>query len=185
MQVKNQTNICVLISLIIWVTVTLGHSQGAETIKRPVSARIEPKFNVEVGMEIGSVIVKYTDGSEETLTSEGNCMGPDVSPEGYVAWIVCELAEDGKSLELYNDVPVNSHLKICYGRKTVATLTAAKPFIENWRFAPDGQHVVIKSRAAHGVAFIELFALRNGRAESTVKAYEEHLPAWAEPFRDL
>jgi len=185
MRVKNLINISVLISLIIWVTVTPGGSQGAQTIKRPVSARIEPKFKVaESDEKIGNVIVKYIDGTEDTWTSEGNCKDPKVSADGHVGWIVCELAEDGKSLELLQGVPVGSHLRISYEGKTVATLAAVKPFIEDWGFTPDGQHVVVKSRASHGVAYIELFQLRNGPAETSVKAYEEHLPPWAEPFRD-
>jgi hypothetical protein len=130
------------------------------------------------------VIVKYANGTEDPWTLKGNCEDPKVSADGHVGWSVCELAEDGKSLKVYRGVVIGSHLKVCYKGKPVANLAAFKPFIEAWSFAPDGRHVVLKSRAAHGVAYIELFALRNGPAESRVKAYEEHFPAWTEPFRD-
>ena len=182
---KQVTNICVLLSLVIGATVSLGGNEGAERIKRPVSARIEPAFKPPESAEpIGNVIVKYADGSEDAWTLKGNCEDPKVSADGHVGWVVCELAEDGKSLKLYHGVAIGSHLKVYYRGKPVANLAAFKPFIEGWSFWSDGRHVVAKSRAAHGVAYIELFALRNGPAESRVKAYEAQLPAWAEPFRD-
>lgn len=182
---RHLTNVCGLLSLAVWATVTLGGNEGAEAIKRPASARIEPVFKLpESDEKIGNVIVEYADGTKDAWTLKGNCEDPKVSADGHVGWIVCELAEDGKSLKLYREVAIGSHLKVCYRGRTVANLAAFKPFIEDWNFAPDGRHVVVKSRAAHGVAYIELFGLGNGPAESRVKAYEEHLPAWAEPFRD-
>jgi hypothetical protein len=69
-------------------------------------------------------------------------------------------------------------------RKVIAKPRAAKPFIEEWAFSDDGRHAVVKSRAAHGPATIELFALHNGPAEASVTAFEENLPDWARSFRD-
>jgi hypothetical protein len=183
--VKNVIGLCVLLALVSGARVALGLNEGAERIKRPVSARIEPKFKApEPGERIGNVVVKYSDGTEDAWTLKGNCKDPKVSEDGHVGWIVCELAAGGKSLQLYDAVPIGSRLTICYQGGMVATLSPAAPFIEDWRFAPDGPHVVIKSRAAHGPATIERFALRSGPAEAAVKAYEEPLPAWAEPFRE-
>jgi hypothetical protein len=69
--------------------------------------------------------------------------------------------------------------------QVIAKLMSAKPFIEDWNFAGGGKRVVVKSRAAHGVALIELFEIRNGGAEDEVEAYREDLPGRAKPFRDL
>jgi hypothetical protein len=112
---ENLTRLCVLVALAVGATAALGRNDGAERIKRPVSARIKPKFKApEPEERIGNVIVKYNDGTEDAWTLSGNCKDPKVSKDGHVGWIVCELAEDGKSLQLYRAVPIGSHLRICY-----------------------------------------------------------------------
>jgi hypothetical protein len=161
-----------------------AQNQGAEKVKEPSQARIEPKHRSDPNFVVGDVIVTYTDGTTDSWTLKGNCMDPKVSPQGQVGWVLCELASDGKSLKLYGSVPIGSQLVVCDRGKVIAKLRAAKPFIEDWAFADDGRHVVVKSRAAHGPASIELFGLHNGPAEASVAAFEENLPDWAGPFRD-
>ena len=163
---------------------------GVEKGKRPVSARIEVTRNIPTStLEVGNVIVKYADGTEEKLTKEGNCIYPKVSPSGVVGWIVCSLLKDGKSLEMDPYLPLNGKLRICEKGTVLATVSTVCPYIEDWGFTKDGRHVVIKSREAHGMAEIQLFAFKNGPAKETVRAYripddDEPLPNWALPYKD-
>ncbi|MBV9491220.1 MAG: hypothetical protein JO069_16080 [Verrucomicrobia bacterium] len=161
-----------------------GQNENAELTKQPVKARIDPRHRFGSNDSVGDVIVTYSDGTADAWTRKGNCMDPKVSPQGYVGWIVCELTPNQKSVRLYNGIPIGSQLAICYRGKLIAKLASAKPFIEGWGFLEDGQHVVIKSRAAHGVAMIERFGLHNGPPEAAVVAYAANLPDWARPFRD-
>ena len=175
--------------VLLWILSGVPHrlaaqNEGAEKIKQPVAARIEPKHRTYPSFTVGDVIVTYRDGTTDAWTLKGNCMDPKVSHEGQVGWVVCELAADGKSLKLNGSVPIGSQVVVCYRGKVIAKLRAAKPFIEEWAFSDDGRHVVVKSRAAHGPATIELFGLHNAPAEASVAAFEEDLPDWALPFRD-
>jgi hypothetical protein len=162
----------------------VAQNEGAEKVKEPVQARIEPKHRTDPSFVVGDVIVTYRDGTTDFWTLKGNCMDPKVSAQGQVGWVLCEFAADGKSLKLNDNVPIGSQLVICYRGKVIAKLRAAKPFIEEWAFSDDDQHVIVKSRAAHGPASIELFGLHSGPAEASVAAFEQNLPDWARPFRD-
>jgi hypothetical protein len=176
-------------TLLLWflsgVTLQLvAQNEGAEKVKEPVQARIEPKHRTDPRFVVGDVIVTYKDGTKDPWTLRGNCMDPKVSHQGQVGWVVCELAADGKSLKLNGSVPIGNQVVVSYRGNVIAKLRAAKPFIEEWAFSDDGRHIVVKSRAAHGPAIIELFGLHNGPAEASVAAFEENLPDWAQPFRD-
>ena len=166
-----------------------GHA-GADKGRRPISARVEITRELPAStLEVGNVIVKYADGTEEKWTKEGNCFDPKVSPAGVVAWVVCTLQKDGKSLVMDPDLPLNGKLRICKNGAVLATVSAACPYIEDWGFTKDGRHVVIKSREAHGMAEIQLFALKNGPAGETWRAYripdeDAPLPKWALPYKD-
>jgi hypothetical protein len=160
-----------------------GHD-GAEKIKRPLSARIDITHKIETADPIGNVIVKYADGTEDKWTDKGNCSTPKISSSGMVGWIVYSLQKDGKSIEMYGELPINGKVSICEEGKVLATVSATKPFIEQWGFSQDNRHIVIKSRGAHGPATIQLFGLKDGPAEATVDAYSENLPEWARPYKD-
>lgn len=157
---------------------------GAEKLKQPVSARIETVHTSEANPPIGNVIVKYADGQEDAWTLKGNCSTPKVSPQGVVGWIVYSLKPDGKTLEMYRELAVNGKLTLCEKGKVLTTISSEKAFIENWGFAADGRHFVVKSRGAHGPATIQLFGFKGGAAESSLPAYGDKLPEWARPYRD-
>ena len=53
---------------------------------------------------------------------------------------------------------VNKHLRVQRGKHLLFEAKSGKPFIEDWAFAEEG--VVVKSRAMHGPAWLELFSLR-------------------------
>jgi hypothetical protein len=161
-----------------------GQNKGAEKTKTPVHATIVRDRSLPPEYEIGNVIVTYSDGTTDIWTLKGNCAAPKVSTKGTVGWEVYKLNADGKTLARYNGLYINNHLNVCDHGKLVANLESAKGFIEDWDFTKDGEHLVIKSRGAHGPATIELFPVRNGPAADSVQAYEKNLPDWAKPFAD-
>jgi hypothetical protein len=161
-----------------------AQNEGAEKFKLPKRAAIVRNQSLRPEDEIGNVIVTYTDGTTDTWTLKGNCAEPKVSVKGVVGWEVYRLEENGKTLSRYNDLYINDHVVACDHGKVIATLQSAKGFIEAWDFTKDGEHLVIKSRGAHGPATIELFPLRNGPPEASVQAYEKDLPEWAAPYAD-
>ena len=81
-----------------------AQNEGAEKVKQPVKARIEPKHRTDPSFVVGDVIVTYTDSTTDSWTLKGNCMDPKVSQKGQVGWVLCELAADGKSLKLNGGV---------------------------------------------------------------------------------
>jgi hypothetical protein len=81
-------------------------------------------------------------------------------------------------------VPIGSRLILRNPSGVLLTIPAGKPIIEAWGFAPDGLHVVVKSRALHGPAVIERFLMKDGSKDATCSAYESHLSAWALPYSD-
>jgi hypothetical protein len=72
------------------------------------------------------------------------------------------------------------------GSRTVAVCKTASPSIEQTRFIDEQNQIVVKSRANHGPATVELFSAHTGRLEGTVKAFElkNGGPNWAEGMAD-
>ena len=161
-----------------------AEDEAAEKIKRPLSTRIDVIHKIDTADPIGNVIVKYADGTEDKWTDKGNCSTPKVSSSGMVGWIVYSLQKDGKSIEMYGELPINGKVSISEKGKVLATVSTTKPFIEQWGFSEDGRYIVVKSRGAHGPATIQLFAVKDGPAEAAVDAYSENLPEWARPYKD-
>jgi hypothetical protein len=170
--------------LLLLASFLYGQNEGAETTKAPVTAAIARNKSLPAKLRIGNVVVTYSDGTSDSWTLKGNCAEPKVSTQGVVGWEVYRLGANGKTLASYNGLFINDHLNLCLHGKLVASLQPAKAFIEGWDFTKEGEHVVIKSRGAHGPATIDLFSIRNGPAAESVQAYEKNLPAWAAPFAD-
>jgi hypothetical protein len=166
------------------VTLLAGQNEGAEKTKLPLRASIVRNDSLAAEYQIGNVVVTYADGTTDTWTLKGNCAEAKVSTKGIVGWEVYKLSSDGRTFERYNGLYMNDHLNVCDHGKVVANLKSAKGFIEGWDFTKDGEHLVIKSRGAHGPATIELFSLHTGLAMESVQAYDKNLPDWAEPFAD-
>ena len=162
-----------------------GQMKGAEKTKLPVRAAILRNKSLPPTYEIGNVIVTYSDGTTDIWTLKGNCAEPKISPKGAVGWEVYKLKPEEKTLASYNGLYINDRLNVCDHGKIVANFQSAKGFIEGWDFTKDGEHLVIKSRGAHGPATIELFSLGDGLAAQSVQAYEKNLPDWAAPFADV
>ena len=48
----------------------------------------------------------------------------------------------------------------------------------------DGKRFVVKSRALHGQATVELMETETGQVVEVVKASADKLPAWAAPYHE-
>lgn len=61
-------------------------------------------------------------------------------------------------------------------------LRTGLPFVEEWKFRSGGRELVVKSRARHGPALVELFEIASGRRKGKVFAYEvkDGRPPWAQ-----
>jgi hypothetical protein len=179
----NQGTITGFLLFLLSVTLLADQNEGAEKTKLPLRASIIRNDSLPAEYHIGNVAVTYADGTTDTWTLKGNCAEAKVSTQGSVGWEVYKLDSDGR-LDRYNGLYVNDHVSVCDHGKVVATFKSAKGFIEGWDFTKDGEHLVIKSRGAHGPATIELFSLHTGMATESVQAYDKHLPDWAVPFAD-
>ena len=120
----------------------------------------------------------------KNLTSSGTSQQPKGSPSGWIGWIDCSEEHHSERLRIVNGIPIGSHLILRNPSGVLLTIPAGKPIIEAWGFAPDGLHVVVKSRALHGPAVIERFLMKDGSKDATCSAYESHLSAWALPYSD-
>lgn len=72
-------------------------------------------------------------------------------------------------------------ISIMEGSKPVSFIIPAMPNIEETRFINEQNQIVVKSRASHGPATVQLFDSKTGRQEGKVMAYEiqNGQPAWA------
>jgi hypothetical protein len=180
----DQRTITGFLLFLLSATLLAGQNEGAEKTKLPLRVSIVRNDSLPAEYQIGNVVVTYSDGTTDAWTLKGNCAEAKVSTKGSVGWEVYKLNSDGRTLDSYNGLYINDHVSVCDHGKVVANLKSAKGFIEGWDFTKDGEHLVIKSRGAHGPASIELFSLHTGLAMESVQAYDKHLPDWAAPFAD-
>ena len=73
------------------------------------------------------------------------------------------------------------NVSIMEGDRPVSVCRTASPFVEETRFINEQEQIVVKSRARHGPATVQLFDTRNGAEQGRIMAYEirEGQPAWA------
>lgn len=125
--------------------------------------------------EVGDVSVTWADGRRERLTRGAHAEQAKLGPDGLIGWTWAK--------ERYTNLWVNEHLRVQRGKQLLFELKSGKPFIEDWAFITEG--LVVKSRATHGPAWIELFSLSTGKQTQIIKeAYGDDLPAWAKPYAD-
>ena len=175
-----------LLTLLLGIAPALADQTGAEAVKTPASATITGARTIAnwEGDPIGNVQVVYKDGTKDQWTLKGNASNPKVFADGTVGWVLSPLAEDGKTLDLYKNLPTFPRLRIVRAGKVLATLDAERPFIEDWGFSDAGTFVIIKSRGAHGPAFVQRFRISDGSAQGRTPAFGDDLPGWAEPYAD-
>jgi hypothetical protein len=72
-------------------------------------------------------------------------------------------------------------VSILEGNRPVSVCHTASPFIEETRFIKEQEQIVVKSRARHGPATVQLFDTRSGAEQGKIMAYEIRgdQPAWA------
>jgi hypothetical protein len=125
--------------------------------------------------DVGDVVVTWDDGRRERLTHDAHAQQAKLGPDGLIGWTWAK--------ERYTNLWVNEHLRVQRGKQLLFEVKSGKPFIEDWAFAAEG--LAVKSRAAHGPAWIELFSLSTGKQIQVIKAaYGDDLPPWAKPFAD-
>jgi hypothetical protein len=73
---------------------------------------------------------------------------------------------------------------MCLKGKVLCRVQAALGFVEEWNFTKDGKRFVVKSRALHGPATIELRETDTGKVVQSVQASDANVPAWAAPYRE-
>ena len=152
---------------------------GAEKTKVPVKATVVDA--VKWGTEsIGNIEVVYADGTRDRWTTKGSCGMPRVSADGTVGWTVFEAERPAKTAS-YNIRP-NGTIVLCRQGKVLFREQAAMGFIEEWDFLKDGKQFVVKSRALHGPATIELRETETGKVVAQVKTTTDECPDWAKPF---
>ena len=148
----------------------------------------------------GNVLVTLSDGKVIQLNNKKNALTPKLAHgylnNYYVGFVEVELGKDQKTLKKYDTLFINDIFIVykigdedpSFPTPIMAVFKSAKPFIEDWGFLAGGQYIVIKSRAAHGVAMIELFSigatLDKAAKLGEVEAYKDNLPDWAIPFAD-
>ena len=73
------------------------------------------------------------------------------------------------------------NVSIMEGNRPVSVCQTASPFVEETRFINEQEQIVVKSRAKHGPATVQLFDTRSGAEQGRIMAYEiqEGEPAWA------
>jgi len=120
------------------------------------------------------------------LTSGATAQLPEVNRTGWVGWIDCSSDDPAAGLRIVKGVPIGSRLILKSPFGSQVTIPTGKPIIEAWGFAPDGLHVVVKSRALHGPAIIERFLMKDGSKSGSTPAYESDAlpPAWAKQYLD-
>jgi len=101
-----------------------------------------------------------------------------------IGWIDCSEKDHPKRLLIVNGVPIGSRLILRNPAGSLLTIPSEKPVIEDWGFDPDGLHVVVKSRALHGPAVIELFVMKDGSISASTPAYGAAIPTWAHPYSE-
>ena len=154
---------------------------GAEKAKVPVKAAVVGgvKWNDQA---VGNIEVTYADGTRDRWTTKGNCGDPRVAADGTVGWTVYA-AERPAATASYNIRP-NGTVVMCRRGKVLCRVETLLGFAEEWGFADEGKRFVVKSRALHGPAKVELHETDTGKLVAEAEASAEKLPAWAEPYRE-
>jgi hypothetical protein len=160
------------------VETAMQNTPAPETTTPALSSPLALQIRHENGFpkDVGNVIALMPDGTTEMWTKMGGAMKARVGPEMLSGWTF------GKND--YKGTWVNSNLRVLKGQTVVANIEAEKPFIEEWRFMADAKTVVLKSRALHGAAVIELYDIGSGKKISRVDAFAPRMPEWAAPFSD-
>lgn len=77
-------------------------------------------------------------------------------------------------------------VRLIISGRTICSLRPAMPFVEKYKLVNSNQQIIIKSRANHGPATVELFNVSNGSLDDKVLAFaiKNGRPAWAKGWQD-
>jgi len=157
------------------------NQSGAEKVKLPVKASVvnAVKWNSEL---VGNIEVHYSDETKDRWTTKGSCGQPRVAADGTVGWTIFEPERPAQSAS-YNIRP-NHTLVMCRKGKIICRVESVMGFVDEWDFLKDGKHFVVKSRALHGPATVELMETETGKVVEAIKASADNLPDWAASYHD-
>ncbi len=137
----------------------------------------------------GNVHIVYSDGKDETVTKEGNCVsgdsttaqrvGPKVSPDCQtVGWLAGEHLNDDGEKSLYA-----TKLVLYRNGRVVRTIIPGR-FIRGWQFWSEGNQAIIYSGGGRGPGVYELYDIATGRAVAKCDdPLDENAPEWAKRLR--
>ena len=77
-------------------------------------------------------------------------------------------------------------VRVILDGRTLCRLRPAMPFVEKYKLVNNNQQIIIKSRAKHGPATVELFNISNGSLDEKVLAFaiKNGRPRWAKGWQD-
>jgi hypothetical protein len=133
----------------------------------------------------GNIRVTFSDGHSETLSSDGNCTSPHVSPNGDVGWVRVDKSKVdfvAKNREGEDNVIV----RFADGKRKEFTPNPAGRFVGDWDFADNGKSIVIQSSGYHGPRFYTKYELSTGTVTGEINQYipYDELPSWAKNVSD-
>lgn len=81
----------------------------------------------------------------------------------------------------YRVTPGNSKVTVTHDDGVVSVMKTKLPEIEEYDVSGDQSRIVVKSRAAHGPARVEMFDISSGERTDSIWAYEikNGQPSWA------
>jgi hypothetical protein len=92
-----------------------------------------------------------------------------------------------------NRQPAVPHVAVEQGRvrlirdgRTICSLRPAMPFVEKYKLVNNNEQIIIKSRAKHGPATVELYNISDGSLSDKVLAFaiKKGRPTWAKGWQD-
>jgi hypothetical protein len=138
----------------------------------PKSASIVPPQSGPA-WAMGNVRVEFADHHAELWTREGRAMMPAVSSTGLVGWAVVTM-DNELGMHLDNE------LRVCWPDGHHRDFPVEMPFIEKWKFSPDGSTVILQFRGTHGPENFAQYEVTTGiELHEALGMVNDEVPDWA------
>jgi hypothetical protein len=140
------------------------------------------------GIKHGNIYLVLEDGTQQRITSAGNCSKPQIAPDHQtVGWRV------GEFLEYRDENPTPYWETSLAFYRNGNTLKSLGPFenrslIGQWQFLQNGTQAALRRYGMHGQPAYELWDVLNGRSLATweqfVDGKQQTAPAWIGGIED-